>query len=183
MSNQGETPLTRSGKIITGVGVAVVAAVIAVVGIGIGTAAHAAQVRADAEHAMAAAAPAYKGTIELGGTLDDLNAQSAQAKQAYDAEQVRLATEAARVAAELQRQQEAAAEAQRQAAADEAARPSAQSNISDGDSSGPVKCPTGTHANAVDADGNESACEADGPNGEQCQAYDANNNCTNWYKP
>lgn len=48
---------------------------------------------------------------------------------------------------------------------------------------GPVQCPYGTTANAVDAYGNESNCQDNGPGNAQCVAYDANNNCTQYYKP
>ncbi|MEN0083990.1 MAG: hypothetical protein AAGC66_04400 [Leifsonia sp.] len=176
----GDKPVSTLYRIIVG---GILAIAVAALAIGIGTAAHAAQVRADAQKAMVAAAPAYDGAITLGGNLDQLAAQSVQAKAAYDAEQARVAAaaEAARVAAELQRQQETAAETQRQA--DESAAAEQQDANTSDDSSGPVKCPAGTHANAVDGAGNESACEANGPNGEVCQAYDDNNNCTNWYKP
>lgn len=43
---------------------------------------------------------------------------------------------------------------------------------------GPVQCPAGTTANAVDAYGNESACQANGPGGGQCVAYNDANQCT-----
>lgn len=48
---------------------------------------------------------------------------------------------------------------------------------------GPIKCDAGYTANAVDADGNESNCVKNGPEGTPCVAYDANNNCTQYYKP
>lgn len=166
MSNQGEQPLTRRGKLVTAVGVGLVIAVIAAVGIGIGvgTAAHAAQVKAEATKAMTSAIPAYQGAITLGGDLDDLAAKSTEAKKAYDAEQARLAEEAAK-AAELQRQQEAAAEAQRQAEAQEAAeadqqpsspeQPTADDNAPS--SSEPVRCPAGSQANSNDGV-NDTSC-------------------------
>lgn len=47
----------------------------------------------------------------------------------------------------------------------------------------PVRCPDGTVAGAVDAYGNESACQPLNDSGEQCVAYDDANNCTQWYKP
>jgi hypothetical protein len=101
--------------------------VVAVLG-GAGTAvaitAHNAQVQEDAARAMHAAAPAYQGAIELGGNLDALNTQSVQAKQAYDAEQARIAAEkaaeaaaAAQAAAQLAAQQAAAQQAAQQQAA------------------------------------------------------------------
>jgi PKD repeat protein len=46
-----------------------------------------------------------------------------------------------------------------------------------------VKCPAGTKANAVDAAGNESNCQPLNGQGQQCVAYDDQNNCTQWYKP
>ncbi len=46
----------------------------------------------------------------------------------------------------------------------------------------PSKCPSGTVAGAVDEAGNESACYETN-NGQQCVAYDDNNNCTQYYKP
>jgi hypothetical protein len=137
MSNQGETPLTRRGKVIAAVGVAVVAAVIATVGIGIGTAAHAAQVKAAAEKAMTAAAPAYDSAITLGGDLTDLSVKSAEAKKAYDAEQERLAAEkAAQEAAAAAAAQAAAEAAAQQAAAEEAARQQAAQDAASDDSAG-----------------------------------------------
>jgi hypothetical protein len=48
---------------------------------------------------------------------------------------------------------------------------------------GPVQCGYGYTANAVDAYGNESNCQANGPGNAQCVAYDENNNCTQYYKP
>lgn len=42
----------------------------------------------------------------------------------------------------------------------------------------PVKCPAGSHPNAVDAAGNESACQPLGPQGKQCVAYNDQNECT-----
>jgi len=48
---------------------------------------------------------------------------------------------------------------------------------------GPVKCAPGYTANAVDADGNESNCQKNGPGNEPCVAYDDANNCTQYYKP
>jgi hypothetical protein len=169
--------------------------VVAVLG-GAGTAvaitAHNAQVQEDAARAMHAAAPAYQGAIELGGNLDALNTQSVQAKQAYDAEQARIAAEkaaeaaaAAQAAAQLAAQQAAAQQAAAQQAAQQQARgQAAQTGSSGADtSSDPVKCPSGTIAQAVDANGNESNCQPLGPTGTQCVAYDANNNCTAWLKP
>jgi hypothetical protein len=141
-----------------------------------------AQVRENAAQAMSAAAPAYQGAISLGGDLDDLAVKSVQAKAVYDAEQARIAAEqaaaaeAARVAAEQVAAQQAAAE---QAAQQQTQRQTATNDAP----AGPIKCPSNTHPNAVDGNGNESNCEANGPGGEICQAYDANNNCTNWYKP
>lgn len=49
--------------------------------------------------------------------------------------------------------------------------------------SGPILCPPGTVAGAVDADGNESACQATNDQGQECVAYDDANNCTQWYQP
>jgi len=104
-------------------------------------------------------------------------ADTAATSQLAD-EQAAAAAEAARVAEEARVAAEAAAaEAARQAAIKVPAKKSADTG------GGPTKCPAGTKANAVDAAGNESACEALGAGGEQCQAYDANNVCTNWYKP
>lgn len=144
MSNQGETPLTRRGKVVTAVGVSAIIALIAAVGIGIGTAAHAAQVKADAQKAMTAAAPAYQGTIELGGTLDQLNSQSVQAKAAYDAEQARLAAEkAAQEAAAAAAAQAAAEAAAQQAAADEAARQQAAQEATTDDGGTPSQPSSG----------------------------------------
>lgn len=47
----------------------------------------------------------------------------------------------------------------------------------------PVKCPAGTTPGAVDAAGNESACQDLNNNGQQCVAYNDANECTQWYKP
>jgi preprotein translocase subunit SecF len=87
-------------------------------GTAIGITVHNAQVEADAAHAMKVAAPAYLGAIELGGSLDQLNVQSVQAKQAYDAEQARIAAQKAAEAAAAAAAARAAAEqaAQQQAA-------------------------------------------------------------------
>lgn len=177
-SAQGEQPVSTRTRIIIGsITAAALVAIFAVVAIGL----HNAQTTANAQKAMSAAAPAYQGAISLGGDLDQLNVQSVQAKAAYDAEQARLAAEkAAQEAA-----QEAAAAAA-QAAADEAARQAAanqedSSEDSPGTSdSGPVKCPAGTHAMAVDDQGNESNCDPLNDQGQQCVAYDDNNQCTAW---
>ncbi|MDN4598445.1 hypothetical protein [Leifsonia virtsii] len=124
----GDKPVSTLYRIIVG-GILVVA--VAALAIGIGTAAHAAQVRADAQKAMVAAAPAYDGAITLGGNLDQLAAQSVQAKAAYDAEQERLAAEkAAQEAAAAQ-----AAAAAAKAAADEAARQAQQQAAADDETS------------------------------------------------
>lgn len=110
-----------------------VLAVIVATVTGVAAAAHAAQVKANAEHAMTAAAPAYQGAIELGGDLDALAAQSVQAKSAYDAEQARLAAEAAQRAADeaARAAQEAADAAARQAADAAAAQEAAAQSSSD----------------------------------------------------
>lgn len=89
------------------------------VGVPTAVAAHDAQVQAAAAKAMTAAVPAYQGAIELGGSLDQLAVQSVQAKQAYDAEQARIA---AQKAAEAAAAQAAAAAAAQQAAAQAAAQ-------------------------------------------------------------
>jgi len=164
---------------------ALVAAVLGGAGTAVAITAHNAQVQEDAAHAMHAAAPAYQGAIELGGNLDTLNTQSVQAKQAYDAEQTRIAAEkAAEAAAAAQAAQLAAQQAAAQQAAQQQAREQAvQTGSSGADTSDPVKCPSGTIAQAVDANGNESNCQPLGPTGTQCVAYDANNNCTAWLKP
>ena len=47
----------------------------------------------------------------------------------------------------------------------------------------PVKCPSGTRANAVDGAGNESACEPLGPSGQPCVAYNDQNVCTEYLEP
>ena len=179
---QGDQPVSAKSRIILGLFAALIVAAAAVF---IGVTAHNAQVQADAKKAMTAAAPAYQGAISLGGDLDQLSSKSVQAKAAFDAEQQRLAAEKA--AAEAAAAQAAAAAAA-QAAADEAARQAQQQAASDdsssgsGDtgSSGPVKCPAGTHAMAVDDQGNESNCDPLNSQGQQCVAYDANNQCTAW---
>ena len=47
----------------------------------------------------------------------------------------------------------------------------------------PTKCPSGTKANAVDGEGNESACEPLGPSGQPCVAYNDQNVCTEYLEP
>jgi len=47
----------------------------------------------------------------------------------------------------------------------------------------PTYCPEGTVAGAVDEYGNESACYETDDGGQPCVEYDANNNCTAYYKP
>jgi PKD repeat protein len=47
----------------------------------------------------------------------------------------------------------------------------------------PTKCPAGTTPGAVDAEGNESACQDLNNAGQQCVAYNDANECTQWYKP
>jgi|GEM_PF-6528215 len=162
MSNtQGEEKaVSLRAKLIGG---GAVIALIAAASVGVGISAHAAQVKADAEHAMTVAAPAYQGAIEHGGELDTLGSQSVQAKKAYDVEQARLAAEKAA--------QEAAVAAR--AAADEAARQAAaqtqdQSGASDSEdhsappaSSGlpagsPVPSPNGYYDTTLCASGSAS---------------------------
>ena len=135
-------------------------------------AAEAAAEQEAAEDAMYQAAAAAKKELEAAAeaTYQEYLAAkaAAEAKAAADAK----AAEDARIAAEAQAAADAAAKAATKA-------PSRSSS----NSTAVVKCPAGTKANAVDAAGNESACEPLGAGGEQCQAYDENNNCTNWYKP
>ena len=175
-----------ASRAITAIGVTTTAALLAAVGVFGVNIANAAARQAAAEKVNAAAAPAYLGATNYADTLDELAADSVEAKKAADA----AAAEAARVAAE----QAAAAEAARVAAEQEAQRvaaeqkaaqqdePATPSDNGDGDS-GPTLCPPGTTAGAVDGDGNESNCSPNGPTGTQCVEYDANNNCTAWYKP
>ena len=47
----------------------------------------------------------------------------------------------------------------------------------------PTRCPAGTTANAVDAQGNESNCNANNAQDQPCVAYDDANNCTAYLKP
>jgi len=135
-------------------------------------AAEAAADQVAAEEAMFQAAASAKKELEAAAEAsyqEYLAAKAAaEAKAAADAK----AAEDARIAAEAQAAADAAAKATTKAPARNSSN-----------SSGVVKCPAGTKANAVDGAGNESACEALGAGGEQCQAYDDNNNCTNWYKP
>jgi membrane protein involved in colicin uptake len=134
---------------------------------------------ASADEAIAASEDATKA-VEDANEASELASTAATSQLAE--EQAAAAAEAARVAAEAQAAAEAAAaEAARQAdlAVPVKRAPSSGTNTE----SGPVKCPAGTKANAVDAAGNESACEALSEAGETCQAYDANNVCTSWYKP
>jgi hypothetical protein len=110
-----------------------VVAVLGGAGTAVAVAAHNAQVQEDAARAMHAAAPAYLGAIELGGNLDALNTQSVQAKQAYDAEQARIAAEkaaeaaAVQAAAQLAAQQAAAQQATQQQATQQQANDPAPS--------------------------------------------------------
>lgn len=123
---QGDKPVSLKARII---GVSAVIAAVAALVTGVTVQAHAAQVTVDAQKALAASAPAYEGAITLGGNLDDLTVKSVEAKQAYDAEQARIAAEqaaqAAAAAAAAQAAADAAAQAAAQAAADEAARQAA----------------------------------------------------------
>jgi len=48
---------------------------------------------------------------------------------------------------------------------------------------GPIKCAAGYTANAVDAAGNESNCQKDGPGGRPCVAYNDANQCTAYLEP
>lgn len=45
-----------------------------------------------------------------------------------------------------------------------------------------TKCPAGTVAGAVDANGNESNCQAENASGEVCTAYSDANVCIGWSK-
>jgi len=47
---------------------------------------------------------------------------------------------------------------------------------------GPVLCPEGTWANAVDEFGNESNCQSMNDDGQMCVGYDDAGNCTLWYR-
>jgi len=124
------------------------------------------------EQAMYAAAASAKKELE------------AAAEASYQDYLVAKAAAEAKAAADAKAAEDARLAAEAQAAADAAAKAATKTpSRSSSNSSGVVKCPAGTKANAVDAAGNESACEALGAGGEQCQAYDENNTCTNWYKP
>jgi hypothetical protein len=178
---QGDRPVSRKAQVI---GVTAALALLAGAGAGVGVAVHNAQVHADAVHAMTVAAPAYQGAISLGGNLDQLSVQSVQAKAAYDVEQARIAAEqAAQAAAAQKAAEEAAQKAKEVAAQQETQQQATQSGTSTNDApsnDAPVTCPSGTIAQAVDANGNESNCQPLGPTGTQCVAYDANNQCTAW---
>ncbi|WP_349862690.1 hypothetical protein [Leifsonia sp. WHRI 6310E] len=180
MSSTGEAPQTRRGKIIGGLvaGVVTAALIVSAAAIAInaraGQDAHAQQMNASAEHVRLVAAANAAEATEL-ARLRTIAARRAAEVAAQQAAAAAAAAAQAAAAEEATRQ----AEAQQEAAVDDDRAATNESPSS----AGPVKCPAGTHPNAVDANGNESACEADGPGGEQCQAYDADNNCTNWYKP
>jgi len=118
-----------------------------------------------AANLSAAASPSPTAT-EYVATLTPAEEDSVQ--QAAD-------DQAAKIAADNKAAADAAA-----AAANAAALAAAHQQKS---ADGPVKCAAGYTANAVDADGNESNCLKNGPSGTQCVAYDANNNCTQYYKP
>lgn len=122
-----EKAVSLRAKVIGGAAIVVL---LAAAGIGVGVSAHAAQVKADAEHAMTLAAPAYEEAIKHGGSLDTLGVQSAQAKKDYDTEQARLAAEKAAQEAAAAAAAQAAADAA-QAAADEAARQAAEQPAED----------------------------------------------------
>jgi hypothetical protein len=179
-----------ANRIITGATVTTVTAALGLTGVFVYNANMEAQAQAASDRIMSASQPAYEAAGDYTANLDALNQQSVEAKAAWDAEQARIAAEQAAAAAAAQAAAQAAAEeAARQAAAQQQAQQQESRQSATQDSApaapsapDPVKCPAGTHANAVDANGNESACEQDGPNGEHCQAYDENNNCTVWLK-
>jgi len=157
-------------------------ALVAVIGGGmVGLRANA-QWRADQKAEAAAAASFGEAPGVLADAFDQTAVLINEDVEAIRVENERIAAEveAARVAEVARVAAEAAAV---QAAADEAARQAAAKPVKRSSGGGAVKCPAGTKANAVDAAGNESNCEALGAGGEQCQAYDANNVCTNWMKP
>lgn len=184
MSNtQGETTGRRW------IGMTVAAVVTAAVVGGIGVTLVNANAAAQAHTALMVEVKADGKTLNAAATEDAALAATAVEAgqnnhvQAVAAEQVAVkiaaeqaaAAEAARVAAE-----QAAQAAAQQAAQQQASRLAPRQQASN---DGPILCPPGTTPNAVDANGNESNCQANGPGGEVCTAYDANNNCTNWYKP
>lgn len=173
-----------TSRILAGISATVVVGALGVSGVAIANAAGSAAAQAASDKAMLLAEPAYAGAGDYSANLDLLALTSTRAKAAFDAEQERLAAE--RAAAEAQAAALAAQEAENaRQAAERAQAPREAQGDDESDapeSSGPIKCPAGTHANAVDENGNESACEQDGPNGEHCQAYDENNNCTVWLK-
>lgn len=181
MSTQGETSKRGSwiAATISGVAIAAVLGVggFALVKSNLDAQAHTAlmvEVKADGKTLNAAATEdaALAATAVEAGQITHIQAVAAEQVAVKVAAEEAAAAEAARVAAE----QAAVQAAAQQAAPKQVARQQAAS-------AGPTLCPPGTSPNAVDASGNESNCQANGPSGEVCTAYDANNNCTNWYKP
>lgn len=159
------------GGIISG---AVLVALLGGGGTAVAVAAHNAQVQEDAARAMRAAAPAYQGAIQLGGSLDLLSVQSVQAKQAYDAEQARIAAEKAAEAAAAQAAAEAAAQqAAQQAAAQKAAQQAAVQQQAATQSSDPaptndvplVSTPGSSDSGRYDTSGCGSAGATTNPDG------------------
>jgi membrane protein involved in colicin uptake len=183
MSNtQGEQPTSRTARIIGGT----IAGVLLAALIG-GTTTIVATANAAAAEKAAAIRTAYTSS-----QLSDMRtAQAADAQTSSDAvadahtaivkaQQERLAAEAAAAkAAAAAEAARIAAEQAAQRAAQEAAQQAAQDEPAPSDD-GPTKCPAGTHAMAVDANGNESNCDPLNDQGQQCVAYDANNQCTAW---
>lgn len=167
LTNQTRKPASKRTVIIS----AVIAAVV-LTGGGIGTKALI-DYRTDIEASQEAAADYYEAADQR---VAEAEAAAITAQEAADSAQA--ATDSL-VAAE-----EAAAA---QAAADEAARVAAEaaanSKSNGGNAGTNGKCPAGTKANAVDENGIESNCEPLNSEGQQCVAYDDNNNCTAWYKP
>jgi hypothetical protein len=180
MSNTGETK-TRTGRIVSGIAATVITAAAVVGGVMVwngvaqGQDAHAAYVASD--HTFSTAMTDSKADDVQVRTdaaqrqhINDVNAQVQAAEDAKAAAAAQAAAEAAAAAAAAQAAQ------QQSAVTDD--EPSGDVGTS---SSGPVKCPPGTTANAIDAAGNESNCLENNPTTNQpCVAYDANNVCTAW---
>jgi len=183
-------PMSKLTKYRNRIRIGVAAVVLGAVGVGGFTVVNGLAVaRADHQAQVAAAA---EDAAEQSAMEQDMYAAADVAKKAQDAADeaayqqflVDKAAAEAKAAADAKAAEDARVAAEAQAAADAAAKAATKApSRSSSNSGGVVKCPAGTKANAVDAAGNESACESLGAGGEQCQAYDENNTCTNWYKP
>lgn len=183
---------SRAGGALSATAIAALIVLVTVAGVNANTAA-----RAEIAHEHLLSTIKVESGVAQSAADEDaaLAAQTEQAQAVAHTDQLAAEAEAAyqaKLAAE-RAAAEAAAAAAAQAAAEQAAAQQAQQSQSvqapaDNGGSDPaapsvVKCPAGTIAGAVDADGNESNCSPLGPTGTQCVAYNADNVCTQWYDP